>query len=46
MKAMTLFLEMSSAAVLFVTHNRDLAAASGRRVLHLRNGVLQDGDRG
>jgi len=44
MEAMKLFLEQSAAAVLFVTHNRDLAAASGRRVLHLHNGVLQNGD--
>ncbi|MBA3066347.1 ABC transporter ATP-binding protein [bacterium] len=34
------FLERSDAALLFVTHNRDLAAASKRRVLHLRNGLL------
>ncbi len=36
MRALTLFLERSAAAVLFVTHNRDLAASGA--VLHLRNG--------
>ena len=42
MRALTRFLENSSAAVLFVTHNRDLAAASKRRILRLRSGSLTE----
>ncbi|MEA2081718.1 MAG: ABC transporter ATP-binding protein [Elusimicrobiota bacterium] len=39
MQALTRFLDRSAAAVLFVTHNRDLAGSAA--VLHLRNGSLK-----
>lgn len=43
MRALTRFLENSSAAVLFVTHNRDLAADGN--VLRLRSGSLVTGQK-